>query len=90
MEHSVKGGLKIYTNSHGQLNKRAAMPIYGKNTTNLFFFSYAVSCSFFCWKAETFNLLNIKKGRQHFEIVFKIFMQNNITFHLKCKGDSWN
>ena len=36
-EPSVDGGLKICTNSHGLLIKRAAMPIYGKKLLNIFF-----------------------------------------------------
>ena len=35
VEPSFEGGLKIYTNSHGPLDKMAAMPIYGKTLKTL-------------------------------------------------------
>ena len=35
VEHSVKRGLKIYTNGHGLKHKDGRMPKYGKNTKTL-------------------------------------------------------
>ena len=38
MEASVKGGLKIYTNCHGELIMMVAMPIYGDKHLKIVFY----------------------------------------------------
>ena len=35
VDHPWDGGMKIYSTGSGQMTKMSAMPIYGKNTKNL-------------------------------------------------------
>ena len=52
VNHLYDGGTNVYINNLGHMTKMAAMPIYGKNPSNIFF-------------SETNKLTSMKLGVKH-------------------------
>ena len=52
MNHIEDGGTNVYINNLGHVTKLAAMPIYGKNLSKIFF-------------SETNRLISMKLGVKH-------------------------
>ena len=52
VRHILDGGTNVHINNLGHITKKAALPIYGKNPSNIFF-------------SETNRLISIKLGVKH-------------------------